>query len=183
MNTPSEVGGVLARIADGLPGLQTPRDIGGCSLGQLTIFCLALILRAIYDTPSIVDGTHGAPSMLRTNDDMRTRFIVEKSMIGITASLPEAKLQGLSQQHLQLAAQARDGRGSTTTNPLPGTDTTTIDRKIRVEYRRLLHASGPFNGPLTSRSPTSTSTSPSRTREAGWLSIPLLPGPLGQLKM
>jgi hypothetical protein len=33
------------------PGLQTPRDIGGCSLGQLTIFCLSLILQAIYDTP------------------------------------------------------------------------------------------------------------------------------------
>ena len=80
------------------PGLQTPRDIGGCSLGQLTIFCLSVILRAIYDTPSIVDGTHEAPSMLHANDDMRTRFGVEKSMIEIMASLREVRPPGLSQQ-------------------------------------------------------------------------------------
>jgi hypothetical protein len=104
MNTPSEVGGVLARIADGLPGLQTPRDIGGYSLEQLIIFCLSLILRAIYDTPSIVDGTRRAPSMLRANDDTRTRFSAEKSMIGITTSLHEVRPPGLSRQQLQLAA-------------------------------------------------------------------------------
>jgi hypothetical protein len=165
------------------PGLQTLRDIGGCSLGQLTIFCLSLILRVIYDTPSIVDGTHGAPSMLRANDDMRTRFGAEKSMIGITTSLHEVRPLGLSRQQLQLAAQPGDGRGSTSTTPLPRTDTTTVDWKTRVEYWRLLHVSGPFSGPLTSRSPTLTSTSLSRTQEAGWPSIPLLPGPLGQLKM
>jgi hypothetical protein len=68
------------------PGLRTLRAIDGCSLGQLIIFCLSLILRAIYDTPSTVGGTHRAPSMLRANDDMRTRFGVEKSMIEIMAS-------------------------------------------------------------------------------------------------
>jgi hypothetical protein len=165
------------------PGLQTPRDIGGFSLGQLTIFCFSLILRAIYDTPSIVDGMHGAPTMLRANDDMRTRFSAEKSMIGITTSLHEVRPPGLSRQQLQLVAQLGDGRGSTSTTPLPRTDTTTVDRRTRAEYRRLLHVSGPFSGPLTSRSPTSTSTSLSRTQEAGWPSIPLLPGLLGQLKV
>jgi hypothetical protein len=78
------------------PGLQTPRDISGCSLGQLTISCLSLIPRAIYSTPSIVDGTRGAPSMLHVNYDMRTRFGTEKSMIGITASLHEVRPPGLS---------------------------------------------------------------------------------------
>jgi hypothetical protein len=121
--------------------------------------------------------------MLRANDDMRTRFGVEKSMIGIMASLSEVRPPGLSRQQLQLAARPRDGRGSTSITPLPGTDTTIVDRRIRVEYRRLLYVLGPFSGPLTSRSPMSTSTSPSRTREAGWLSTPLLPRPLGQLKM
>jgi hypothetical protein len=72
MNTPSEVGGVLARIADGLPGLRMPRAIGDCLLRQLIIFYLSPIHRAIYDTPSIVGGTHGAPSTLRANDDTRT---------------------------------------------------------------------------------------------------------------
>jgi hypothetical protein len=87
---------VLARIADGLPRLQTLRAIGGCSLGQLIIFYLLLILRAIYDTPSIVDGTRGAPSMLRANDDTRTRSGAERSMIGITASPHEVRPPGLS---------------------------------------------------------------------------------------
>jgi hypothetical protein len=164
-------------------GLQTLRAIGGCSLGQLIILCLSPILRAIYGTPSIVGGTRRAPSMLRANDDMRTRSGAEKSMIGIKASLHEVRPPGLSQQWLQLVAQPGDGRGSTSATPLPGTDTTIVDRRSRVEYLRSLRVSGPFSGPQTSKSPTSTSTSLSKTQEAGWLSIPLLPGPLGQPKM
>jgi hypothetical protein len=78
-------------------GLRTLRAIGGCSLGQLIIFCLSLILRAIYDTPSIVGGTHGAPSTLHVNDDTRMRFGAEKSMIGITASLRKVRPPELSQ--------------------------------------------------------------------------------------
>jgi hypothetical protein len=137
---------------------------------------LRAILRTIYDTPSIVGGMHEAPSMLRANGDMRTRSGAEKSMIGIMASLHEVRPLGLSRQRLQLAAQPRDGRGSTSATPLPGTDTTIVDRRTRVEYLRSLRISGPFSGPQTSKSPMSTSTSLSRTREAGWLSIPLLPG-------
>jgi hypothetical protein len=53
--------------------LQTLKAIGGCLLGQLTTFCLSLIPRATYDTPSTVDGTHRAPSMLRMTDDTKTR--------------------------------------------------------------------------------------------------------------
>jgi hypothetical protein len=182
MNTPSEVGGVLVRIADGLPGLRTLRDIGGCSLGKLIIFCLSLILRAIYDTPSTVGGTHGAPSMLRANDNTKTRFNTEKSMIGITTSLRKVRPPKLSRQQLQPMARPGDGRGTTSIAPLPGIDII-VDKRTHVEYRRSLHVSGPFSGPLTSKSPTSTSTSLSRTREAGWPSIPPLPEPLGQLKM
>jgi hypothetical protein len=165
------------------PGLETLRAIGGCSLGQLIISCLSLILQAIYDTPSTVDGTRRAPSMLRTNDDTKTRSGAERSMIGSTASLHEVRPPGLSRQRLQLAARPEDGRGSTSVTPLPGTDTTVVDRRTHVEYQHSLHISGPFSGPLTSKSPMSTSTSLSMTREAGWLSIPPLPGPLGQLNM
>jgi hypothetical protein len=145
------------------PGLQTSRAISACSLGQLIIFYLSLILRAIYDTPSIVGRTRGAPSMLRANDDTRTRSNIERSMIGITASLHEVRPPGLSRQRLRLAARPRDGRGNTSVTPLSGTDTTIIDRRTHVEYQRSLRVSGPFNGPLTSKSPTSTSTSLSRT--------------------
>jgi hypothetical protein len=121
--------------------------------------------------------------MLRVNDDTRMRFGAEKSMIGIMTSLHEVRPPGLSRQQLQLTARPEDGRGSTSTTPLPGTDTTIIDKRTRVEYQHSLRVSGPFSGPLTSKSPTSTSTSLSRTREASWPSIPPLPGPLGQLKM
>jgi hypothetical protein len=183
MNTPSEVGGVLARIADGLPGLRTPRAIDDCSLGHLIIFYLSPIYRAIYDTPSTVGGTHGAPSTLCANDDTKTRFGAEKSMIGTTTSLREVRPPELSRQRLRPAARLEDGRGTTSTTPLPGTDITIVDRRTHVEYRRSLHVSGPFSGPLTSKYPTSTSTSLSRIREAGWLSTPPPPEPLGQLKM
>jgi hypothetical protein len=73
------------------PELRTPRAISGCSLGQLIIFYLSPIHRAIYNMPSTVGGTHGAPSMLHANNDTRTRFGVEKSMIGIMTSLREVK--------------------------------------------------------------------------------------------
>jgi hypothetical protein len=147
MNTSSEVGGVLARIADGLP--QTP-DVEGYRrlFTQAANHLLpSLICRTIYDTPSTVGGTHGAPSTLRTNDDTRTRSIVGKSTTRITASHHRVRLPGPSRPRLQLVAPPGDGRGTATTTPLPGKDNITNDKKTVVEYRRLLHASGPFNGP------------------------------------
>jgi hypothetical protein len=55
-------------------------------------------------------------------------------MIGIMASLHEVKPLGLSRQWLQPAAQPEDGRGSTSSTPIPETDTTFVDRRTRVEY-------------------------------------------------
>jgi hypothetical protein len=165
------------------PGLQTPRAIGGCSLGQPTTFYLSLIRRAIYDTPSTVSETHGAPSTPHVNDDTRTRSSARKNMMRITASLRGVRPPELSRQRLRLVAQPGDDRGTTTTTPLPGTDIIIDDKRTCVEYRHSLHASGPFNGPLTSKSPTSTSTSLSRIREAGWPSTPPPPETLGQPKM
>jgi hypothetical protein len=91
------------------PGLRTPRAIDGCSLGQLIIFYLSLILQVIYDTPSTVGGTRGAPSTLHVNDDTRTRSGVEKNMIGTTASLYGVRPPELSRQWLRLVAQPGDG--------------------------------------------------------------------------
>jgi hypothetical protein len=121
--------------------------------------------------------------MLRVNDDTRTRFDADKSMIGITASLREVRPPELTRQRLQPVARPENGRGTTSITPLPGTDIILVDRRTHVEYRRSLHVLGPFSGPLTSKSPMSTSTSLSKTREADWLSTPPLPEPLGQLKM
>jgi hypothetical protein len=162
------------------PGPPTPRATGGYSLKQPIIFYPSLTRRTIYDMPSIVGGTHGAPSTLRANDDMRTRSVAGKSMTGITASQHGVRLPGPSRPRLQLMAPPGDGQGTTTTTPLPRTNNIIDDRRTRVEYRHLLRTSGPFNGPLTSRYPTSTNMNLSRIREAGWPSTPPLPELLGQ---
>jgi hypothetical protein len=159
------------------------KAIGDCSLGRLIIFYPSLIPQAICGTPSTVGGTRRAPSTLHVNDDMRMRYSIERSTIGTMAFRHEVRPLELSPQRLQLVAQPEDGRDSTSVTPLPGTDTTFVDRRTHVEYLRLLHVSGPFSGPRTSRSPTSTNMSLSRTWEAGWPSIRSLPRPLGQLKM
>jgi hypothetical protein len=160
-----------------------PRAIDSCSLKQPTTFYPSLIRRTIYDTPSTVGGTHGAPSTLRANNDTRTRSVAGKSMTGITASRHGVRPPGPSRPRLRLVAPPGDGRGTTTTTPLPGTDIIIDDKRTRVEYRCLLHASGPFNGPLTSRSPTSTNMNLSKIREASWPSTPPLPEPQGQPRM
>jgi hypothetical protein len=162
------------------PGLPTSRATGGYSLKQPIIFYPSLTRRTIYDTPSIVGGTHGAPSTLRTSDNMRTRSVAGKSTTGITASQHGVRLPGPSRPRLQLVAPPGDGRGTTTTTPLPGTDNIIDDRRTHAEYRHLLRASGRFNGPLTSRYPTSTNMNLRRIREAGWPSTPSLPELLGQ---
>jgi hypothetical protein len=148
-------------------GLQTLKAIGDCSLGRLIIFYPSLIPRAIYGTPSTVGGMRGAPSTLHANGDMRMRYGAERSTIGIMASQHKVRPLELSRQRLLLVAQPRDDRDSTSATPLPGTGTTVVDRKTRVGYLCSLRILGPFNGPETSRSPTSTNTSLSRTREAG----------------
>jgi hypothetical protein len=129
------------------PGLQTPRAIDDYSLGRPTTFYPSLIRRATYDTPSTVGGTHEAPSTLHANDDTRTRSVAEKSMTGITTSRHGVRTPELSRQRLRLVAPPGDGRGTTTTTHLPGTDIIIDDKNTHVEYQRLLHASGPFSGP------------------------------------
>jgi hypothetical protein len=154
-----------------------PRATGNCSLERPTIFYLSRIRRMIYDMPSTVGGTHGAPSTLHANDDMRARSVAGKNMTGITTSPPGVRSPGPSRQRLRLATPPGDGRSTTTTTPLPGTDIIPGDRRTRVGCRHLLRASEPFNGLLTSRYPTLTNMNLSRIREAGWSSTPPLPEP------
>jgi hypothetical protein len=155
-------------------GLPTPKAIDDCSPKRPTIFYLPLTRRTTYDTPSTATGTRGAPSMLRVNDGMRTRSTTGRSTTGIMASQLGVRPPELSRQRPRLVVLPGDGRGTTTTTPLPGTDIIPDDKKTRVECLPLLHALGPFNGPLTSRYPMSTNMNLSRIQEAGWLSTPPL---------
>jgi hypothetical protein len=109
-----------------------------------------------------------APSMLHVNDDTRTKSVDGKSTTGTMASQHGVRLPGPSRPRLQLEAPPGDGQGTTAITPLPGTDNIIDARRTCVEYWHLLHASGPFNGPLTSRYPTSTNMNLSR-RLAGRL--------------
>jgi hypothetical protein len=73
MNTLSEVGGVLARIADGLPRTL---DVEGYRwlLTRAANHLLPLAHpQTIHGTPSTVGETRRAPSMLHVNEDMKTR--------------------------------------------------------------------------------------------------------------
>jgi hypothetical protein len=160
-----------------------PRATGDCSLEQPTIFYLSRIHRMIYDIPSIVGGTHGAPSTLHANDDTRARSVTGKNTIGITTSQPGVRPPGPSWQRFRLAAPPGDGRSTMTTTPLPEADIILDDKKIRAGCRHSLRASEPSNGLLTSRYPTLTNMSLSRIREAGWPSTPPLPGPPEQPRM
>jgi hypothetical protein len=143
-------------------GLPTPRAIDDCSLKPPTIFYLSLTRRTTYDTPSAVAGTCGAPSMPRVNDDMRTRSDAGRCTTGTTTSWLGVRPPEPSRRQPRLAEPPRDGRGATTTTPLLGTDIFPDNRKTRVECLHLLHALGPFNGPLTSRYPMSTNMNLSR---------------------
>jgi hypothetical protein len=152
------------------PGPQIPRAIDSCSLGQPTTFCHSLIRQAIYDTPSTAGGTRGAPSTLRAKDDTRMRSIAEKSMTGITASRHGVRPPGLSRQWLRLVAPPGGGRGATTTTPRPRTDIIIDDKKTRVKYRRLLHASGPFSAPPNFKVSNVDKYEPKQD-PGGWLAV------------
>jgi hypothetical protein len=60
--------------------------------------------------------------MLHVNDDTRTRSVAGKSTTETMASQHGVRLLGPSRPRLQLVAPPGDGRGTTTTTPLPGTD-------------------------------------------------------------
>jgi hypothetical protein len=100
-------------------------------------------------------------------------------MTRIMASRHEVAAPELSRLQPRLVARSGDGRDDILPTPLPGIGNTNTDKKTRAESLRLLHVSRPSNGLPTSRPPTSTNTSPSRTRVAGWPSTRLPPGHRG----
>jgi hypothetical protein len=182
MNTPSEVGGVLARIADGLP--RTPGAEGYQWLLTRAANHLLPLAHPPSDLRHAINSRQDARSSINASRERRHKNEIRRreeydrdhsvpaqsraTQVESAAASTSGPIQGQSRRHI--------------TTPLPGTGTMNVDKKTHVEYMRLLHVSGPSNGPQTSRSPMSTSMSLSRTQEACWSSIRPPPGPLGRQK-
>jgi hypothetical protein len=162
MNTPSEVGGVLARIADGLP--RTPDAEGYRRLFTQAANHLLPLAHPPNDLRHAINSRRDARSSInasrerRHENEIRRREEYDRDHgTRLRARPPE-----LSRQRPQLAEPPGDGRGTTTTTPLPGTDIVPDDRRTRAEYPLLPRALGPFNGLPTSRYPMSTNMNLSR---------------------
>jgi hypothetical protein len=183
MNTPSEVGEVLARIADGLP--RTPDAEGYRRLfTQATNHLLPLAhppnnLRHAINSRRDAWSSINASRERRHENEIHHREEYDQDH-DILARSQATRTESAT---ASTDGTTRGRRGTTTTTPLTGKDIITDDKKTVVEYRRLLHASGPFNGPRTSRSPMSTNMNLSRIREAGWPSTPPPSEPPGQPRM
>jgi hypothetical protein len=164
MNTPSEVGGVLAQIADGLP--RTPDAEGYQRLLTRAADYLLPIAHPPSDLRHAINSRRDARSSINASRDRRHENEIRRREEydrdhGVPARSRATRVESVA---ASTSAQTGDGRDNTSPTPLPGTDAMNTDRKTHVEYLRLLHVSRPSSGPLTSKSPTSTSTSLSRTR-------------------
>jgi hypothetical protein len=147
MNTPSEVGGVLAWIADGLP--RTP-DAEGYRrlLTQAANHLLPLThppsnLRHAINSWRDAQSSINASRERRHENEIRRREEYDRDH-GIPARSQATRTESTT---ASTGGMTGDGRGTMTTTPLPGTDIIIDDRRTCVEYRRSLHASEPFNGP------------------------------------
>jgi hypothetical protein len=165
MNTSSEVGGVLARIANGLP--RTPD-----AEGYRRLFTQAAnhLLPLAHPPNDLRD----AWSSINASRERRHENEIRRWEEYDRDHDRDHDINASCERQPRLAVPPEDGRGTMTTTPLLGTDIIPDDRKTRVECLRLLHALGPFNGPLTSRYPMLTNMNLSRIQEAGWPSTPPL---------
>jgi hypothetical protein len=166
MNTPSEVGGVLAQIADGLP--RTPNAEGYRRLLTPAANHLLPLAHPPSNLRHAINSRRDARSSINASRDRRHENKIRcqeeydrdhgvpawsrAARVESVAASTSGPIRGRSRQHI--------------------TDSPPEDRhhERRQEYTcgvsRLLRVSRPYSGPRTSRSPTLTSMSLSRTWEA-----------------
>jgi hypothetical protein len=167
MNTPSEVGGVLARIADGLP--RTPDTEGYRRLFTQAANHLLPLAHPPNDLGHAINSRRDARSSInasherRHENEIRRREEYDRDH-GIPAQSQATRTESAT---ASTGGTARGGRGTTTTTPLPGTDIIPDDRRTRAECLLLLHALGPSNGLPTSRYPMSTNMNLSKIQGVG----------------
>jgi hypothetical protein len=175
---PSEVRGVLAQIADGFP--RNPDTKGYRRLLTRAANHLLPIAHPSNDLRYAISSRRDVRSSINTSRDQRHESEIRHREEydrnhGVPAEVAPPELSRLRPRQV---ARPGDGRDDTLLAPLPETDLMNTDRKTHAGSPRLLCVFGPSSGPPTSKPPTS-STSPSRTRGAGWPSTRPLPRSLG----
>jgi hypothetical protein len=146
MNTPSEVGGVLAQIADGLPRTPDAEDyqrlLTRAANHLLPIAHRSSDLRHAInsrrDTRSSINASHDRrheSEITRREEYDRDHGVPARSRatrVESAAASTNGPFQGRSRRH---------------TIGSPPRDRSNADRKTRAESPRLLHVSGPSSGP------------------------------------
>jgi hypothetical protein len=183
MNTPSEVGGVLARIADGLP--RTPDAEGYQRLLTRAANHLLPLAHPPSNLRHTINSRRDARSSINASRERRHENEIQRREEydrdhGVPAQSQATRVE------LATASNGGTTRGRTRQhigNSPPRDRHHNRRQEDTCGVSALTSRLRAIQCPQTSKFPTSTSTSLSRTKEAGWLSIPPLPGPLGQLKM
>jgi hypothetical protein len=147
MNTPSEVGGVLARIADGLP--RTPDAEGYQRLLTRAANHLLPLAHPPGDLWHAINSRRDARSSINASREQRHENEIRRreeydrdhgvpvrsqaTRVESAADSTGGTTRGRSRQHIN--------------NSPPRTGTTIANRRTCVEYPRLLRVSGPSSGP------------------------------------
>jgi hypothetical protein len=172
MNTPSEVRGVLARIADGLP--RTPDAEGYRRLFTQAANHLLPLAHPPNDLRHAINSRRDTRSSINASRERRHENEIRRwEEYDRDHGIPTRSQATRAESTTASTCGTARGRSRNHNNySPPGTDIIPDDRRTHVEYLPLLRALGLFNGPLTSRYPTSTSMNLSRIQEAGWPSTP-----------
>jgi hypothetical protein len=167
MNTPSEVGGVLAWIADGLP--RTPDAEGYRRLFTQAANHLLPLAHPPNDLRHAINSRRDVRSSINASHERRhENKIHRREEYDRDHGIPAQSQATRTESATASTGGTTRGRSRHHDNHSPPQDKHIIDdRRTRVEYRHLHRTSEPFNGPLTSRYPTSTNMNLSRIREAG----------------
>jgi hypothetical protein len=183
MNTPSEVGGVLARITDGLP--RTPDAEGYRRLLTRAANHLLPLAHPPSDLRHAINSRRDALSSINALRKRRhENEIWRREEYDRDHDIP-------TRSQATRIESATASTGGTTRGWSRHHDNNSPPRDRHHHCRQedtcgvsaLTPCLRAIQCPLTSKSPTSTSMSLSRIREAGWPSTPPPPEPLGQPKM
>jgi hypothetical protein len=180
MNTPSEVGGVLAQIADGLP--RTPDAEGYRRLFTQAANHLLPLAHPPNDLRHAINSRRDAWSSINASRERRhENEIHRREEYDRDHGIPARSQATRTESATASTGGTTRGRSRHHDDHSPPQD--------RQHHRRQEDTCGvsaltprlrAIQWPLTSRYPTSTNMNLSRIREAGWPSTPPLPELLGR---